>query len=258
MAKILVIDDEKTHRDLLRNVLSYHGHEVVTADGGEQGIELFKQRGPDFTLLDLRMPLMNGIETLKEIRAIDPHAAVLILTAWGTDQLEFQARQLGVMDFLNKNLALDNITEALEAAMQKPAKASAPSTEPTATAVAAQGVLVVDDDPQVRESLRDALTARGYAVQVAKDGHEALTLAQESSPKLLVLDLSMPGMNGVEVLRQLRGRHYNGVVILLTDGKDDKLMKEAMDLGSVDFMGKPVDVQRLELAIQMSLGLTGK
>ena len=65
MAKILVVDDERTHRDLIRNLLSYHGHEVLTANGGEEGIALFKQRRPDFTLLDLRMPLMNGIEVLK-------------------------------------------------------------------------------------------------------------------------------------------------------------------------------------------------
>src|SRR5437899_12420662 len=106
--------------DLLRAVLTKHGHEVLTASNGLEGLELFKKHRPRFTLLDLRMPEMNGIEVLKQIRAVDPQAAVLILTAWGSDALEQQARQLGVVDFLSKRLSLDGLVEAMDRTLQLP------------------------------------------------------------------------------------------------------------------------------------------
>jgi len=265
MSTILVVDDERLICDLLRSVLAGHGHEVLMAMNGRDGLELFKKHRPRFTLLDLRMPEMNGIEVLKQIRVIDPQAAVLILTAWGSDALEQQARQLGVVDFLSKGLSLDVLVDAMERTLQQtaqaasPAQAAAPGGAPRAAPVAAGDgdfILVVDDEPQIRDLLKRFLTLRGYKVRVASDGQQALTMVEQEAPQLIVLDVYMPGINGVEVLRQLRRRKFTGGVILLTGSQDDKLLQEALDLGSVDVMGKPVDLERLALAIQVGCILT--
>ena len=265
MSTILVVDDERLICDLLRSVLAGHGHEVLMAMNGREGLELFKKHRPRFTLLDLRMPEMNGIEVLKQIRAIDPQAAVLILTAWGSDALEQQARQLGVVDFLSKGLSLDVLVAAMERTLQQtaqaasPAQAAAPGGAPRAAPVAAGDgdfILVVDDEPQIRDLLKRFLALRGYKVRVASDGQQALTMVEQEAPQLIVLDVYMPGINGVEVLRQLRRRKFTGGVILLTGSQDDKLLQEALDLGSVDVMGKPVDLERLALAIQVGCILT--
>jgi DNA-binding response OmpR family regulator len=265
MATILVVDDELLICDLLRVVLSRQGHEVITATNGKEGLELFKQHKPRFTLLDLRMPEMNGIEVLKHIHAIDPKAAVMILTAWGSDALEQQARQLGVMDFLSKGLALDGLVAAMERALPKsaqtpaatPAASPAPAAEASPSSQAAMNsILVVDDEPQICELLQRFLSLRGYRVRAVPDGPQALAAVEQEAPQLVVLDMNMSGMNGVEVLRKLRAKKYGGGVILLTTGKDDKLLQEALDLGSVDVMGKPVDLERLALAIQVGCILT--
>ena len=265
MSTILVVDDERLICDLLRSVLAGHGHEVLMAMNGREGLELFKKHRPRFTLLDLRMPEMNGIEVLKQIRAIDPQAAVLILTAWGSDALEQQARQLGVVDFLSKGLSLDVLVDAMERTLQQsahaasPAQAAAPAGAPPPAPVAAGDgdfILVVDDEPQIRDLLKRFLSLRGYKVRVASDGQQALTMVEQQAPQLIVLDVYMPGINGVEVLRQLRRRKFTGGVILLTGSQDDKLLQEALDLGSVDVMGKPVDLERLALAIQVGCILT--
>jgi DNA-binding response OmpR family regulator len=265
MSTILVVDDERLMCDLLGSVLARHGHEVLTALNGRDGLELFKTHRPRFTLLDLRMPEMNGIEVLKQIRAIDPQAAVMILTAWGSDALEQQARQLGVVDFLSKRLSLDVLVEAMERTLQQsaqaasPAQAAAPAEAPQAALAAADDgdfILVVDDEPQIRDLLKRFLSLRGYKVRVAADGQQALTMVEQEAPQLIVLDVYMPGINGVEVLRRLRGRKFTGGVILLTGSQDDKLLQEALDLGSVDVMGKPVDLERLALAIQVGYILT--
>jgi DNA-binding response OmpR family regulator len=117
-------------------------------------------------------------------------------------------------------------------------------------------ILVVDDEPPICELLQRFLSLRGYRVRVANDGPQALASVEQEVPQLIVLDMNMPGMNGVEVLRKLRVKKYTGGVILLTTGQDDKLLEEALDLGSVDVMGKPVDLERLALAIQVGCILT--
>lgn len=265
MATILIVDDEQLICDLLRSVLVPHGHEVITASNGREGLELFKQHRPRFTLLDLRMPEMNGIEVLKHIRLIDPQAAVMILTAWRSDALERQARQLGVMDFLSKGLSLDVLVSAMERVLPKPVKAPAAAPTDALTAAPAvpdmpvstasppalDSILVVDDEPPTCELMQRFLSLRGYRVRTAHGGPQALAAVDQEAPQMLVLDMHMPDMNGVEVLRKLRDRQYAGGVILLTTGQDDALLEEALDLGSVDVMGKPVDVERLALAIQI-------
>src|SRR5207245_3509263 len=106
MAKILVVDDELVFCELLKTLLKSHGHEVLTANDGRQALEVFKRHRPQFTMLDLRMPEMSGLEVLKQIRAMDTKADVMIMTAWGSDGLEMRARKLWVMDFLSNSVSL--------------------------------------------------------------------------------------------------------------------------------------------------------
>src|SRR5207247_9939489 len=134
MATILVIDDERLLCDLLQNLLREHGHEVFTAYNGREGVASFRQRRPRFTLLDLNLPDINGIEVLKEIRQIDPESAVIILTGCATDQLERQARDLGITDFLIKDLSFEVLIGAVQRAVQEPGKPAGSPTTPAAPA----------------------------------------------------------------------------------------------------------------------------
>ena len=262
MATILVIDDERMVCDLLRAVLSRHGHEVLTAFDGRNGLALFEQHRPRFTLLDLHMPGMNGIEVLTRIHALDPRAAVIVLTGAGSADLENQARQMGVTDFLSKGLSLEVLVGTMERVMQQPVKSPPP---PSQSAVApkasspsqdAGSILVVDDEPQIRELLRKFLSARDYQVREAADGQQALALVDQKSPDIIVLDVNMPGINGIEVLKRLRAKNYAGGVIFLTSSQDEMLLQEGLELGSVDVLGKPVDLERLELTIQLGCVLS--
>jgi DNA-binding NtrC family response regulator len=262
MATILVVDDERMMCDTLRAVLNRHGHEVITASSGREALELFGQRNPRFTLLDLRMPEMNGIEVLSQIRAIAPQAGVIVLTGGGSLALENQARQLGVTDFLNKGLSLDVLIKAVERAMQdeekapkraipSPVKAGAPSGDH-----ASESILVVDDELKIRDLISEFLTMRGYRVCVAHNGPTALALVEQERPDFIVTDMYMPGMDGLELMGELRAKHYTGGVLVLTASQDEKLLQDMLDLGSVDIMSKPVDLERLELAVQLGCILT--
>jgi two-component system KDP operon response regulator KdpE len=105
-------------------------------------------------------------------------------------------------------------------------------------------VLVVDDEPQIRRALATNLRARGYTVDLAEDGERALTLAADHHPDLVVLDLGLPGLDGIEVVRGLRGWSTVPIVVLsVRDGEQDKV--EALDAGADDYVTKPFGMNEL-------------
>ena len=88
MIKILIVDDDQMNCDLLQTVFMRHGYQVITTTSGREGLNLFRKYAPRITLLDLRMPEMDGLTVLKEIRAIDPEAPVIILGGGATEVQE--------------------------------------------------------------------------------------------------------------------------------------------------------------------------
>ena len=105
-------------------------------------------------------------------------------------------------------------------------------------------VLIADDDPQILRALRITLAARGYDVTTASDGRAALDAAAATHPDLVVLDLGMPGLSGVEVIQALRG--WTTVPILVVSGRTESWDKvEALDAGADDYVTKPFAADEL-------------
>jgi len=117
-------------------------------------------------------------------------------------------------------------------------------------------VLVVDDEALIRTMLVKYLRRQGYEVRAAQNGAEALALVEQALPDVVIVDIYMPGMNGVEVLRALRARQYRGTVIALTASQDEKLLLDMLEFGSMDVMNKPVNLERLGLAVQVGLAIS--
>jgi two-component system KDP operon response regulator KdpE len=110
--------------------------------------------------------------------------------------------------------------------------------------MSAARVLVVDDEPQIRRALRVALGGHGYAVELAEDGESALIAIATHVPDLIVLDLMMPGMDGLEVVRQTR--QWSDVPIIVLSARGDERDKvTALDLGADDYLTKPFGVDEL-------------
>ena len=261
MATILIVDDEPSFCELLKTLLKSHGHDVLTANNGKDALDSFMQCRPHFTLLDLRMPEMDGLEVLKKIRAIDPKAPVMILTAWATDEMELKARRLGATDFLNKSLSLESILTSFEGGAKPPAQAPAaptpPAEKPPPPAIpTTDDIFLVEGKADMRNTFVQFLSQHGIIARPAKDGPEVLGMLEKEKPSLIVLDMDLSGMKGTEVLRKIRETNYTGGIIMMTAGQQDTLIKEAWNMGSVDILGKPLDPERLMLAIQVGLILT--
>lgn len=105
-------------------------------------------------------------------------------------------------------------------------------------------ILIADDDPQILRALRVTLRARGYEIFTADDGAQALEMAAENHPDLVVLDLGMPKLDGVEVIQGLRG--WTQIPILVVSGRTDAADKvDALDAGADDYVTKPFAIDEL-------------
>lgn len=120
MAIILAVDDDEKIRELLHVMLRRKGHHVVTANNGQQGIELFRRERPQVTILDFEMPDMDGLAVLRAIRAVDSQASVIMLTGAGSDERKQQAHALGVTEFLAKGFSLHELGAALNLVLLPP------------------------------------------------------------------------------------------------------------------------------------------
>jgi CheY-like chemotaxis protein len=120
MAKILVIDDEPGIRDLLDTLLRRKGYDVVLAESGRMGLELFRRERPDVIVLDLKMPEMDGLTVLRQIQNLDPRKPVIVLTGAGTAEAEQQVRALGVTEYVEKEFSLHLLGDSLKRLLNNP------------------------------------------------------------------------------------------------------------------------------------------
>ncbi len=117
MAKVLVIDDSEFVREFLTDALSEAGHQVVTAENGTTGVELFQSSSPDCILLDVLMPDIDGIEVLKQIRAISQEVPVLLMTGDDPGWARRKCEDYGANGFLSKAFYADKVVESVEEAI---------------------------------------------------------------------------------------------------------------------------------------------
>jgi two-component system KDP operon response regulator KdpE len=114
-------------------------------------------------------------------------------------------------------------------------------------------VLVVDDEPPIRRFLRTSLRAQGYHVLEAEDGVTALDLIARNPPDVIVLDLGLPDIDGVEVIRRLRHQGSTVPVIVLSSRTDERGKVEALDLGADDYVTKPFGIEELLARLRAAL-----
>jgi DNA-binding NtrC family response regulator len=114
-------------------------------------------------------------------------------------------------------------------------------------------ILVVDDDPEVRMATRDFLSSKGYEVRVAEGGREALRLLDASPADVVLLDVAMPDMDGMETLKRIVAAHPAMPVIMVTANADIEITSKVLQLGAADYVPKPFDLDYLDQAISIQL-----
>lgn len=130
----------------------------------------------------------------------------------------------------------------------------APALEACSTSMTpAARVLIVDDDVAVVELLRDYFVQAGYEVDTALHAGDALTVMEHEPPSVVLLDIAMPGMDGVQMLARLRATHPEVPVIMLTANADVDLARQTLTLGAFEYVTKPFDFEYLARVVNLAV-----
>ena len=114
-------------------------------------------------------------------------------------------------------------------------------------------ILVVDDEPAVCDMLKKFLTKKEYKVSTALSGKEAIKKVKREKPHIILLDIKMPHMDGIEVLQRIREIDKKAGIIMITAVKDNDVGKKCMEMGAYDYVTKPLSLEYLEDALVVKL-----
>jgi CheY-like chemotaxis protein len=211
VSTVLVIDDDPAVRELLPRCLAPTGMSVVTAASGEEGLQLAKEVYPDIITLDVLMPGLDGWTVLTALKAAPDLAAIPVIMLSIVDDPN-KGFILGASDYLVK--PIDN--KRLLALVNDYANGRAPTSRSIQ-----DRILLVEDDASLRELLRRTLEGEGWVVQEATNGRQALDSIARHQPALILLDLMLPEVDGVQLIDELRttiaGRSIPIIVLTARD-----------------------------------------
>lgn len=234
-ANVMIVDDDRDLAESLAEMLELQGHTVQVASNGQEAVERHRKGEFDITFMDVRMPVMNGVDSFFAIRALRPYAKVVLMTGY-EESIVAKALAAGALGLLTKPFRIDDLLAKLSDA-----------TRPV--------VLVADDDVDFVESLAALLQAHGYDPAIASTGTEAVKRVKSGKVGVLILDLRMPIMNGLQVYEELRKQGNPPPTIIVTghaaDAQDSLVALRAMSVS--DCVEKPVDPKLLIDKIQRLL-----
>jgi len=224
---ILVVDDLKSSRVTLGGILEDEGHNVVLAENGYQAIEAAKQVPFDLVFMDIKMPGINGVQAFRELKKVNPQAAVIMMTAYSVEDLIKEALEEGAYAVVYKPFDIEHIASIIESALRKTL------------------ILVVDDYFADRETLKAILEERDYRVVTAESGAEALVRVREKHFDVIFLDIRLPDVDGTQIFEQVKTIDPEVAVIMMTGYSEEELVRRAISQGVYTCIYKPFNVEKI-------------
>ena len=255
MARILVIEDNPANLDLMTYLLSAFGHTPIVAHDGEEGWEAAQREAPDMVLCDVQLPKVDGFEVARRLKSHPvlsklPLVAVTALAMVGDRDRMLAA---GFNGYISKPIVPETFVSQAEAfldpahrssfTLSQAANTPAEVTSPSASRAT---ILVVDDTSSNRELMRSMLEPFGYTVLAAKSVLEALALARQHMPELIISDLHMPEMDGLDLIRSFKADpslRQTTILIHTATAMSDLDRRQAFEVGADQFVKQPIEPQ---------------
>ncbi|MBU4077599.1 MAG: response regulator, partial [Euryarchaeota archaeon] len=250
--KVLIVDDEVEICRHLQRELKKEGCEVEYTTSPLEVIERLydakRQEMPyELLLLDLRMPGVDGFELLRRIREAQLDLDAIIITAYGDEDKAVEAVRLGAVDYLRKPISLEELHTAIFRVRQK-------RTQEAKKALRHR-ILIVDDEKDMCARIRRELDKEGYQVAIAYDGVKSLDYFKNNRVDVVIADIRMPGMSGLELVRRCREINDDCVFIIITGYGDHETAIEALRLGVFNYLKKPVMLEELIVSVDRGIEL---
>ncbi len=223
--RILVVDDDKDNANSLGELFELEGHRPLVVYDGEGAIAAYLREDFDVAFMDVMLPGKNGVESFLEIKRLKPAARVYMMTGYSVEQLLQQAMAGGAMGVFSKPVNLYQVLEAV-------------------SGIGESGiVLVAEDDPDFGPTINQLINRNGYRSELVINGADAIARVMAGGVDVLVLDLKLPLINGIDVYNTLKSRGKSIPTIIITGGASDHSKELAMfdDVIITGVLNKPFD-----------------
>ncbi|MBU0503530.1 MAG: response regulator [Candidatus Omnitrophota bacterium] len=228
--KVLVVDDEEVVRDFLLRLLALGGVTVTAVDSGYKAIGAAKQAKFDIIFLDVRMTGMDGLETYRELKKINPLGKYVMMTGYAVDEILKKAREEGATAFLKKPFDISQVITLIDDVAPKDSKE-------------ALNILVVDDDNAVLSFFGALFKDEKYNALLVNTDKQALDAVKNQEFNLVFLDVYLAESSGIELYFKIRNLKPDLNIFLMTG-----LVDKAANINSLNIKGclyKPFDVQQI-------------
>ncbi len=255
--KILTVDDSKTVRIIVKKAFKSYDCEILEAANGVEGLALAAKENPDLILLDVTMPVMDGVEMLTKLKA-DPALKgipVMMLTAEGGRDNVLKIAKIGVRDYLVKPFKEDVLIEKagrvidLKPLSETPAKAKS-IFDPA-------DILIVEDKPAIIQQIQEGLKHTPWKVHGVSTQGEAIDFCSRTPPDLMLVSLSLPEESAFTLFRLIRTNvktKYTPVFALVVKTETAQ-QQQAQTVGFSAIVTKPIDLGELETKMAKAMNL---
>ncbi|MCR6654568.1 MAG: response regulator [Opitutus sp.] len=255
--KILTVDDSKTVRIIVRKAFKSYDCDILEAGNGVEGLAMAAKENPDLILLDVTMPVMDGVEMLTKLKA-DPALKgipVMMLTAEGGKDNVLKIAKIGVRDYIVKPFKEDVLIEKagriidLKPLSETPAKAKS-IFDPA-------DILIVEDKPAIIQQIQEGLKHTPWKIHGVATQGEAIDFCTRTPPDLIVVSLSLPEDSAFTLFRLVRTNvktKYTPVFALVVKTETGQ-QQQAQTLGFSAIVTKPIDLTELETKMAKAMNL---
>lgn len=241
---MFVVDDNKTLVESLEAVFSFCGFEVIKATDAERALQLSTQIIPDIIIADIRMPKLDGITLLKRIKAAQPQVKLILMTGY-YPQYQKEIKEAETARLADRVIQKPFEVGDLERMVYDLLKA--PSDEVEFSRNAKGSLLVVDDEVEITDFLKDCFRSHGFSTTVASCAEEALMIYGEFRPDVVITDLRMPGKDGFWLIKEIRARNEVAEIVIMTAQDNEATVNRLKDdFGITEYFSKPFGLRELD------------
>ncbi len=255
--KILTVDDSKTVRLIVRKAFKEFQCEILEAGDGVEGLSVASKASPDLILLDVTMPVMDGVEMLSRLKgeAALKGIPVIMLTAEGGREHVMKVAKIGIRDYIVKPFKEEVLIEKVGRVIDLKPVSDAPAKAKSYTDTA--DILVVDDKPAISEQIREGFKHLPWRIHSASSQGEAIDFCARATPDLIAISLSLPDEAAYSLFRLIRGNpktKYTPVMALVVKTETGQ-QQQAQNVGMSSIITKPIDLKELEAKASKAMNI---
>jgi len=247
--KILIVDDENEICRRLQRELQKEGHEVEYRTSPLfvlDDLKMARKDGAPYNLLflNVRMPEMDGITLFSRVREERLGVEVVIMTGYRDEEIVIKAIRLAAKNYLNKPISLEELDAVVSEVIKKTDRANSRRK---------YHILVVDDEKDLCDRIKREIDKEGYHAAVAYTGSECIEYFMKNRVDVLITDIKMPGMSGLEMLENCRKITKDFVSIIITGHGNHETAKRSLKLGVFNYLKKPLSLDELIISVKKGL-----